>query len=800
MPPHNVDAKDSRIFNLTVNLDPSAPTGNVQLTINWSASLMDINGGSKPYGTGSITTSLFVLSPWAPATSVALQKSPNTWHAGHVNDVLALPGTPWVLLASDTGGVWLVTPIPGVTTPAPIPLSDSWTSPAPNMRSLALGSEGFPHVYAAGYTGALYETKIESSNPLFDWTPIDVVDSTGQPLNTGNINSVVVAPSLRKLVLGADNGVYWADIPPNGHNYAFQPANGIPQVKCHGLVLGPNDGIVASPTGAPGSPASNGMYVGYWRPDLGSHQIQLLMNRAQHGGDIDFTQWNDAVVASCPGNLSTMYAAVSNPTDSVYAILISQDAGTSWKPCGPHGLVAESVNFPAPQTGGDVPGSTQGGYNICIGIAPTDPNTMALGWRRGPWIGRNTPDAFTWEEHGDDGSPGGGSPHLHADIHAVCFDPRDPSGRTLYVASDGGVAVTRDLCQSWDSSINRQLPNFQFWWGGASIVTPGLVAGALQDNGIVYAGAGPNSDSWQRIGPEEDGLLALMLYTDTLLWYTDSVFQAVQASQWNGNGFNPNATVGVRKKKPNTPPLPQLYARNQTFVDPVFHPAAWRTAGVNQRMFAVAIYSPSAPRQDVWGYFSNDDGTNGVWDYVATIALDPNDAGDAVSTIGCDNGSTAYVGTNQGRIYVLDIASAVNTPPGTQAKMGIGPTGWPAGPVQQFSSLPGGSVFARYLNAILRLGLAGWEQLGTNSGLPNDEGSFYGMAVDSMTDTLFIATDFGVWASCDLGDHWLSVSRGLPRHVQSRKLGYARDATGARYLYLTTWGRSAYRSRLSPKR
>jgi len=875
MPPHNVDANGSRIVNLTLNFNPTAPTGNIQLTVNWSAALLDINGGTTPDGAGSISTNIFVSAPWMPATSFALRKDPNTWHAGHVNDVLALPGTPLVLLASDTGGVWLATPTLGIATPPPVPLSDSWTSPAPNMRSLALGPEGVPHVYAAGSAGALYETRMESSDPLFNWTPI------GQPLNTGDIHRVVVVASLRKLVLASDNGVFWSDIPLSGHSYAFQLATGIPPGACLGLALGPNDTIVASPTGSPNPPASNsnGMYVGKWQPDASGH-MQLGMTRALHSVGIDFTKWNNAVVA---GNGNTMYAAVSNivpvpghpneqPIDAPYAVLISQDGGYAWKPCGPHGLVAESVNFSPP--GGDIPGGTQGGYNICIAVSPADPNTMALGWRGGPWIGRNTPSAFTWEEHGDDSSAHGGSSHLHSDVHAVYFDPRDTSGRTMYVATDGGVALTRDLCQSWDSSINHQLLDLQFWGGSASPVTPGLVVGTLQDNGVVYAGAGPNADSWLRIGAEEDGVIALLVHTDTLLWCTNSVNQAIQAVQWNGTKFNPDRTVGVQTQKPNTPPLPSLDG-TQAFVEVVARPASWHRPGGNQRMFAVAVYSPSAPRQDVWGYFSDDDGANGAWYYVATLVFDPNDthkiaaisrdangvvtvtttiahglssgsqvsisgvvlpdssfngqfqvistpsptaftynqtgkqesttagsgyAGDAISNIGCDDGSTAYIGTQQGRIYALDIQSALHNSPGVQFKLGVGPGGWPTAAVQQFCSLPGGPAFARYPNKILRLNSLQWEQIleiKPDPAGPAGEVSFNGMAIDNVTRTLFVATEFGVWASYDLGDHWLSISQGLPKCPHSSALRYVQDAAGDRYLYLTTFGRSAYRSRLS---
>src|ERR1019366_9389789 len=41
----------------------------------------------------------YIVSPWTPVPPVSLQKGPNIWQAGHVNDVLAVPGG--VLLATD---------------------------------------------------------------------------------------------------------------------------------------------------------------------------------------------------------------------------------------------------------------------------------------------------------------------------------------------------------------------------------------------------------------------------------------------------------------------------------------------------------------------------------------------------------------------------------------------------------------------------------------------------------------------------------------------------------------------------
>src|SRR5262249_13966907 len=128
--------------------------------------------------------------------------------------------------------------------------------------------------------------------------------------------------------------------------------------------------------------------------------------------------------------------------EAVYTVLHSQDNGKTWSPVGPNGKVEESVeNFTRS------PGFYQYA-TLCIAVSNSDANTIAIGTRTGPLIGRNTPAAFLWEDHGDDsGPPETSSPHLHGDVHGLYFDTNDRDGKTLYVCGDGGLVITRDLCR-----------------------------------------------------------------------------------------------------------------------------------------------------------------------------------------------------------------------------------------------------------------------------------------------------------------------------------------------------------------
>lgn len=178
----------------------------------------------------------------------------NVWHAGHVNDAVVL-NTGDRLLATETGGVWLA--FAGGETP--VPLSDRWVQV--DMKCLSLGSKGPHHAYAGGSGGALYETKTESllsvsrflrlnsvrgmaatlqlqppisvqqilrstGAALFDWAPVALVDRDGKSIGSPDIHQIVVVAGLQpaKIVLATDQGVFWSDIPRDGHSYGFVAA------------------------------------------------------------------------------------------------------------------------------------------------------------------------------------------------------------------------------------------------------------------------------------------------------------------------------------------------------------------------------------------------------------------------------------------------------------------------------------------------------------------------------------------------------------------------------------------------
>ena len=815
-----------------------------------------------------------LLSGWELVTTqaIAVDQQNNAWHAGHVEDVFPVDAAR-VLIASHTGGVWLA-PTDGSF--LPLPLSNGWRDV--DMHCLGAGPRSGKHIYAGG-NEVLFETganslralaNFEQSNrvraiasrlgqnlpvsvrklmqlasdaPLFDWRRIPIVDTGGNALSL-NIRKLVVVTEMQppKLVLAADQGVFWSDVSAFGQDYRFAPALGIPNNQCLAVALssrapGQTRFVVCSPTGTPGTPQSNGLYLGTWQGG------NLVMGRANILGNVDFVQWQYAVVASSAGNRSVLYAAVSasgtatlrlkdafrkasmkippfkvsrlaqvlgapfpaslaalirkvnapQAHDFIYAVLLSSDGGATWAPVGPNQRVEESIQLPRD------PGQTQEGWNLSIAVSHTDSNTIALGWRIGPWIGRKTPQAFLWEEHGDAKDRPGFSPHIHSDSHGLHFDPHDANGKTLLVCSDGGVIFTRDLCTTFVSSINQRLPNLQFQSypgqsggsngaSGVSPHTPGLMVGALQDNGLVFSSRADGvQQPWKRI-IGGDGIVSMVLENDRFLFWSNTDPPTAKNAKWNGSNIDAAVNVPVRSPSPS---LPAGRFFSNPFGEPVLRPA-FQKPGTNQPMYAVAAYDASATYGEIWGLFADPDGGNPVWDFLTAINSAVNGPATAVDS---DDGRTLLIGTASGQIFSYD------SPSGVLNTMTIDPAlAAPAGQVLQFSFLNMGVAVARFGTALLRFDPQRnlWTSVEGN-GLPTDEGSLYFMAVDPTRTPriLYVGTDYAIHATWDAGANWLPASRGLPVRCHPSTMRFVTDTDGKRQLYLFTYGRSAWKARLN---
>src|SRR5262249_15179421 len=371
-----------------------------------------------------------------------------------------------------------------------------------------------------------------------------------------------------------------------------------------------------------------------------------------------------------------------------------------------------------------------------------------LGWRSGPWIGRNKPDAFAWEEHDDKSSQ-----HIHSDVHGMHFNPRDAQGKTLYMCSDGGLVFTTDLCATFKSSVNQFLPVLQFQSypgrqangaSGVSLTTSRLVAGPLQDNGVVFSFLQNGIQRpWQRITVEDDGEMGIFLKNDLLLFWNNDC-PVARVAKWNGSQFGEAINVTVRTPSPTVPAGSNF---SDPLVEPVFHPLFQRP-GTQQTIVAVAANPKKDPR-DLWGLFTNSDGSDPHWDFLTSIGVD---SGDSITAVASDDGLTVLVGSQQGKIFSYDVESGGLSPVQVGRLLSFISRFLRSSSVKdmasklrlsrpvsvrknilrlafqqqvfQFAFLGNGFAIARYASGLLRFEPAknAWTSIQGN-GLPTDEGS-----------------------------------------------------------------------------
>jgi hypothetical protein len=694
------------------------------------------------------------------------------FHTGHVSDVLVLGGQHQgpLLVGTDAGGVWLLQQPGSSVSPTVSPLtkdSNDWDSNT--VTCLCQGPHGTDHIYAGtGHVwppyapGTLYETEDLFSNSR------DI-----SPLGAGNINKILVTSSgPQRLVVAAAGGVFWANIPQPGGSYQWNQVQSLPQGSYSGLALGPNDRIVVAAWGTTfGSKIFSGIYYGDWStgnlvlsrvPDanMPSPPPQSLITFAQGMGRTS--------IASSPQNALVMYAvsAVMNTgfdiknAGPIYAVLASPDGGVTWK----------QITTP-PQTDptGRPEPQNQGWYNNCISVSPFGPNVVAIGWQK-HFVSRNGGNSWQVFDYHQ------GLTALHDDVHAVYFDPTAPDER-LYICSDGGLALTVDGGNSFDSTFNRFLANLESF---NISVRGNVLASGLQDNGNVYCILrpmnNPDVSPWVQLpdGAGDGGSVTLIaagqLITSSYNPPYCGAFQPRTSIPFDTNLNHPLAfdlpvTVG------SLPPTGFLV------VEGVAAPA---TLG-NQKMYAVGSPPNS---QIVYGLFGDLNGGHLNWQQVGSVISDI--AGDSISALGpLDDGTVVLVGTSKGRFFRL-IPSATSPPQGLNIPV---TPGTPQGQVNRIVFPVVTRAFAVYNggSAIVRFDGTAWSP--ADSGL--SPGPYSGIARDGYSRT-WVCTDDKVFVSRDDGFTWKEASAGLPRRVHCNGLSYNFAQQNPPLLYLATYGHSVW--------
>jgi hypothetical protein len=724
-------------------------------------------GLGVPLGDNAVSTELASdrsLS-WQQADSLGIQidANNNAWNSGRVTSILKQSSGGFIV-GSDTGGVWLLTSaLQGIA------LSTTWDSI--DVTSLAFGLGGEPDVYAATRSGGepngpdaktpslLWETDTSTGFPLLNWSHV-----TPPPPCT-SINNVVIVQEVGSIVVACDNGVWWSPIPapPSVHGtYHWSAAEfSTPpplSLNFSGLAkafVAPGGtgsvAIVASVRG--GQTPDQMLYTGQWVSG------KLFLSAAIVSGQAG--NFGRTTLASCPADPSRQYAMAADANDdNLGGVWRSIDNGQTWE------------ELTVPNAG------NQGWFNQALAVSPANCNTLALGFRNaspahpGPLISVDGGTSYTRLSDGGQG-------HQHSDIHALLFDPADAN--TLYVGSDGGMLAVHNLSSSptFQSDFNRELLDLQMYHGVGSTQVNGLVGDSLQDNGSNDALLVPFGSGFWEKQIDSDGSYSEFV-TPLSIPAGQDIFIRTEnccdggnwsSAPWTGTHFDSGQVIPVATNQNSRDPIGISRGPEARVQWPKF------SNSIGQTMYAV-----EGNAHTVYGLFSDDDGSDMHWEQIGLIS-----ATDNVTFLSSFNGSTVFVGTDQGNVFELDqpynAASTllqVNSPTGSPAQV--------TGIVEFVPTIAFATLDSGYV-----LGWKGqtWDALGGGT-LPTSQ-PFRAVVLPNVKNLIAI-TPASVFVSHDLGTTWATANNGLPLIPQGVDLRYVLQENGTPYIYMATYGRSLWRS------
>ncbi|MBL8221358.1 MAG: hypothetical protein JNL62_19145 [Bryobacterales bacterium] len=683
-------------------------------------------------------------------------------------------------------GQWInIGPMPTITT------SQSGGTPMTSGRVSALVMDPRnPRVlYAGAATGGVWKTTDGGDNwtPLTDDQPSLAIGCiTLDPVNpdivyagTGEANFSADSYYGAGLLKSTDAGKTWRNIPgpfagPFGATFSTRGA------RIAAIAVHPRDTRILVAAVNLSSAVNNAAGL-YRSTDAGETWTQVL--NALPATDVVIDRVN-------PNNLYAGLGRFGEPTAGVYK---STDAGLTWTrlaaglppaaetgrialaiaPSAPNVLYA-GIHDPRAQANSGLRGlyrTTDSGatwtalpapnycgpqcwYNNVLTVHPTNPNVIVAG---GVQIFRSLNGGAAWQNI----AVGPNGRWTHVDHHAGVFSP---DGSIFYDGNDGGVHSARGMSgaipPNWDNH-NRTLSITQFYPGFAMHPdTPDIMVAGTQDNGAQSY----NTGVWRELVSCDGGWGAIdPLWTETVYTSCQNFFPVKFIPQGSFRSFL-SVTHGM------------IRTDRVAFIPPyVMDP------GNPQRLYfgSSRVYQ-SSDGAGVWSAISNDLTNN--TGTLSTISVSPAD------------GRIVWAGANNGQVHVTANAHETASVQWAARREGLPVRGVtqikpdPANPqraIVTFSGFTGApNTVSGHVFETLDLGET-WRDI--TADLPNMPVNDVEIDPD-LPETLYAATDIGVFVSRDNGGHWEPLGSGLPNTVYfavklHRKARILRAATHGRGMW-----------------
>ena len=652
-----------------------------------------------------------------------------------------------VYVSTDAGTTWSQVPMETITNPQP-GAPTSFLPPAVPFNQAV----GGVHI------GAL---AIHPATPARLFAAVQIFENVGGGASSGLYCSDDGGMSWRQLLSGAI-----------GTDVAIHPAGMVGYAA-----LGSNNGDSA-PAG--GTPGNNGIYKSTNVNLPCSSQVWTLVSKAPlplgtSAGTIHLS------LARSDAAANTLYAAVANPIQTtapfnttLAGVFKTVNGGSTWT----------SVTPPRDFC------MNQCDYDMAIQVHPTDPNTVFLGGSAVQsgnmpyFLLRTNNGGATWTQIAQDSN----GTLLHVDQHAIAFGFSGANVTTLYVGNDGGVwssplaAASNPV--SW-TNLNSTLQLSQFYPGiSMSPASPDVAFGGTQDNGTQIYNAASTGLQWIEAPACGDGGYTAIDPSNPSTVYTACQMIEILKSTNGGSSFSiADSGINQNDRSEFIPPM---------VIDP-------NPATSSRLYFGTYRVWQTVNRAASWTAISPD--------LTAGPANSPDITSLSVSPL---NSDVVYAGTFDSKLWRTTNASAGSVSAWVELDAGTLPpraiTQVAADPnnldtvfvtVSGFSGFQINPPATDTKGHVFRCSATHFscsDISGTGAGaLPNiPVNAIVIDPLDALSETLYIGTDVGVFASTDGGASWQPDFPGAPNGLPNVAVLSLVLHSGSRILRSGTHGRGAW--------
>jgi uncharacterized protein (TIGR03437 family) len=646
--------------------------------------------------------------------------------SGRVSAVLVDPRNANTIYAAGAqGGVWKSTDG-----------GNTWTPLTDNQPTLAIGSLAFdpsnPDIIYAGtgeetlaryidieaaYGGSYYGAGVlKSTDRGATWTlnPGPFAGPFGPTFFDGGarIGSIAVQPTNGQvLLLSADlnnptkSGIYRSTDGGVTWTLVLAGASGTE------ALFDPSNGNTAyAALGNPAGDPANGIYK--------SQDGGVTWTRIPGSGSnvLPTANVGRIRVAMAPTNPSILYTGIENISNTTaLGIWKSTDGGASW---------VKLVNAP------DYCRDSCFYHNV-LRVSPVDANVVIAGGI-GPY--RSLDGGTSWASIFQSSVSG---QSIHPDLHALAFTA---DGKTLYVGCDGGVYSASNLTATpvtWVSR-NTNLGLTQFYQGiSIHPNDPTITYGGSQDNGTLKSG----TPQWQAIGCGDGGRTLIDPAHPATVYFTCSGGPPLKST--NGSNFFDGSSGIMQERTSFSAPFAMDPANPQRL-----YYGTYRVYVSNDGAGSWTPISPDLTRP-------------GLIVGITTITVAPSNSNIVYTACGNDN--------VQPKVTVSTNALSGTSSTWTDRSAGLPPR-MPSqivvdrsNPQIAFMGSLGFSGFnGDTAGHVFRTTTGGASWTDVSGNLPNTQ--VQDLLLDpNLPQTVYAATDQGVFWTLDNGAHWTQLGVGLPR-------------------------------------